>query len=77
MAVISWTIPPGDLPRLVDALAATWGYQATLANGSPNPENKQTFVHRMQGDEWRRRTIAYERHIAQQAVPVPVPPDIT
>lgn len=44
MATISITIPPAQTARVVDALCAYHGYQATLDDGTPNPVTKAAFA---------------------------------
>ena len=46
MAVIQVNIPDAVLPRVLDAIAARYGYSATLFDGSPNPETKAQFARR-------------------------------
>lgn len=50
MAQIVLTFPDGVAARIIDAIAATYGYQGTieLPEGSiPNPETKNVFARRM------------------------------
>lgn len=79
MATISWTLPAAALSRLLAALGSAYGYVPFLDppdNTRPNPETREQFVHRMVGEEWRRRTVLYERQLARDAVPLPIEPDI-
>lgn len=46
MAQITIDIPAGVTPRVIDAIAARYGYQATV-NGVANPETKGAFAKRM------------------------------
>jgi hypothetical protein len=56
MAQIQITIPDAVLPRVVDAFAATYGYQPTI-DGAPNPETKAAFAKR-QVIAFIKRTVA-------------------
>lgn len=57
MAQISITIPDLVLPRVLDAMASIYGYQATLADGTPNPQTKAQFA-KQQVAAFVKRTVA-------------------
>lgn len=46
MATIQIEIPDGVVPRALDAICKVYGYQATLEDGSPNPETRAAFAKR-------------------------------
>lgn len=46
MATLSITIPNAVATRVQDSFCAAHGYQATLPDGSANPETKQQFLKR-------------------------------
>lgn len=46
MAQIVINIPDPVAPRVLNGFSSHYGYQATLDNGSPNPETKGQFAKR-------------------------------
>lgn len=64
MASLTIQIPDAIATRVIDALAATGGYQATLPDGSPNPVTKEQFVVRALKDHIRGVVVAYETAVA-------------
>jgi len=66
MATISFDVPNAVLPRLADAFAATYGYQATLPDGTANPETKNQFAQRMVRQYARNVLAAYEATLAAE-----------
>lgn len=56
MAQITINIPDAVLPRVINAFAAMYGYQATI-NGQPNPVTKPQFA-KQKVIEYVRRVVA-------------------
>lgn len=44
MATITLTIPNAVAQRVLDGVSSKYGYSATLADGSANPQTKSEFV---------------------------------
>ena len=64
------------LPRLINGLAAHWGYRDTDENGDPNPESKAQYIKRKQKLEWVFRVKKQERIAAEKALEEQEPVDI-
>jgi hypothetical protein len=48
MAIVTFSFEAGNnIPRILEAFAATYGYKPTLPDGSTNPETKAMFAKRM------------------------------
>lgn len=57
MANIQLTVPDAAIARIRDAFCAEFNYQATLEDGTPNPQNKTEFT--------RQQIIAYVRQVVK------------
>lgn len=67
MATIRLQMPDAWVPRVVAAFCGTFGYEAVLEDGKPNPETKGNFAER-QMREWVKGVVmAWEGQIAAQA----------
>lgn len=64
MATISLTIPDAVIQRVLDALGGTYGYKATLEDGTPNPQTKAQFSKAVVADYVKKIVRQWE---AQQA----------
>jgi hypothetical protein len=64
------------MARVIAALSSLYGYPKFLADGRPNQEPPEDFVHRKIGEDWSRQVVLYERRRAQEEIPVPVDPVI-
>lgn len=60
MATISINIPDTQMPRVLDAFTATFGYSPTLADGTANPETRGQFTRRIIVDWVKSNVVAYE-----------------
>jgi len=92
MAVFSVIIADADVPRVITALCANYGYQANIDNPNfnpslpvdpstnpetiPNPETSNQFANRMTRNFIMENTVAYELRIEKENVPQPTPPDV-
>lgn len=66
MATLSITIDNTHAARVNDAIAAHYGYQATI-DGSPNPETKTQFVRRMVIQMIKEKVRDYEASVAAES----------
>lgn len=66
MAIISFTIPDAQLPRLIAALAERHGVPAT------GPATKAAVI-----EDWKEMVRNYELQVARNAIQPTVPPPIT
>jgi len=57
--------------RVTDAFAGSYGYQATLPDGTPNPQNKMGFTTDKIADYIREVVRGYETQKAREAVVIP------
>lgn len=64
MATISIDVPNEALPRVREAFLKTFGYSATLEDGSPNPETPTQFTRRMISQYVKEVTKTYEADLA-------------
>lgn len=71
MATITLTIGNGTLTDLINAFGET--YQATLPDGTPNPQTKVQFAKEQVRQMLKSQVIEYKK---RQASP-PADPDIT
>jgi hypothetical protein len=60
MATVSITVPDAVLPRVVAAFAATFGYAATMPDGTANPETQNAFVKRKVAEYIKAIVVAHE-----------------
>jgi hypothetical protein len=60
MAQVIVDVPDAVLPRVLDAFAATFGYQATLPSGAPNPQTRAQFAKQRLAAYVKQVTVAYE-----------------
>lgn len=60
MAQITVTIPDAVLPRVLAAFAASYGYQATMPGGAPNPQTQAQFAKQKLADYVKAVVTAYE-----------------
>lgn len=60
MANLSISIPDAMLPRVTEAFKAAYNYQATLPDGTPNPETDTQFVRRQILNYVKELTVAHE-----------------
>ena len=75
MAQLVYDIPDADLERCVAAYCASYGYQASLADGTPNSESAQAFARRMMSKEVINKVLGFEaRAFAAAAATNPLPP---
>ncbi|HLE04142.1 MAG TPA: hypothetical protein VI729_05965 [Anaerolineales bacterium] len=72
MPDITFTLSAAHLTRLVDAICATEGYEATLDDGRPNPETRPQFSRRMIREHLRHVVRDYENELARAAVQSPL-----
>lgn len=93
MAQFCINIADGDVDRVITALCVNYGYGAQIANPSFNsglPEDPETnpefinnsetpnqFANRMTRIFLMENTISYEFKKEKEALPQPIPPDIT
>jgi len=93
MAQFCITIADADVNRVITAVCANYGYQASIQNPAfdpsqpedpdtnpatiPNPETSFQFANRMTRDFLMNHTVSYELKLEQENVPQPTPPDIT
>lgn len=70
MPTICVTVSAADQTRIVNALSVRFGYSATLADGSANPQTAGEFVRQRIGAWIRTETRAHELATAQAAVTV-------
>lgn len=64
MATISFNIPDAAMPRVIDAFATAYQYQATVPNPNgegtvPNPQTKAQFA--------RQRILSYIQEVVRAA----------
>jgi len=67
VATFSLEIPDAQVERVTEALAAFYGYQAELEDGTPNPELAVEFNRRMVAHELHLKVRAYEMEQAAAA----------
>lgn len=67
-------MPTATRKRFVDGCADLYSYQATLPDGSPNPQGKQAFAAQCARNWMNEVAKASERKVSVEAVPMP--PDI-
>ena len=67
MATFTFEIPDAIVSRVMDAFGASYGYAATLPDGSSNPETLAQFTKRKVISYMREVTIAHERQKAGAA----------
>lgn len=60
MAQISFTIPDGAMPRVVDALCGAYGYRDTAPSGGPNPQTRPQFAREQVRNFIRAAVLAWE-----------------
>jgi len=63
---ITFNLEGAVATKLVDAICANHGYQATIG-GSPNPETANQFAKRMTYDWWKSQVIAAQQRAASAA----------
>lgn len=64
MASLTIQIPDALATRVLDAMAARYGYQEFQNDGTPNPVSKKDFVVRALKDHLRGVVVAHETAVA-------------
>ena len=81
--VIQLTLPDAQVPRIVDAFAAKYGYQATVIDGNgnavANPVSKVAFAKQQLLNYIRDVVISQERSdaLATAIHSISAPPDVS
>jgi len=60
MANLTVTVPDAMLPRVTAAFKAQYNYQATLPDGTANPETEAQFMRRMVKEYIKQVLVAHE-----------------
>jgi hypothetical protein len=92
MAAFTIDIADNDVPRVITAMCANYGYQADIPNPDfnpeedidpitnpetiPNPETTNQFANRMTRDFLMQNTVAYEIKVEKANITPPTPPVI-
>ena len=92
MAAFTINIADDDVPRVITAMCANYGYQAEIQNPDfdpdqptdanlnpetiPNPETTNQFANRMTRDFLMQNTVAYEIKVEKENIVPPTPPVI-
>lgn len=92
MAAFTIDIADADVPRVITAMCANYGYQAEIPNPDfdldqpidanlnpetiPNPETTNQFANRMTRDFLMQNTVAYEIKVEKENIVPPTPPVI-
>lgn len=70
MAQITITIPDAVVQRVLTAMCNTYGYQATLPDGTPNPQTQAQFARAQLAAYVKAVVTAYEATQAAEAARV-------
>lgn len=92
MAAFTINIADEDVPRVITAMCANYGYQTEVPNPDfdpdqdvdpdtnpesiPNPETTNKFANRMTRDFLMQNTVSYEIKVEKSNITPPIPPVI-
>ena len=92
MAAFTINIADEDVPRVITAMCANYGYQTEIPNPDfdpdqdvdpitnpesiPNPETTNKFANRMTRDFLMQNTVSYEIKVEKSNITPPIPPVI-
>lgn len=66
MAQITITVPDAALPRVLAAFATAYGYQATLPDGTANPQTQAQFAKQKLADHVKAVVTTHEANKAAE-----------